>query len=86
MKTFLVNCLFLLFITGSGFSRQNSSTEGKNDKTYNNTNIKNNMATDTIKAYASVNGLKMYYEIQGTGHPVIVLHGGFGNTELFMPT
>jgi pimeloyl-ACP methyl ester carboxylesterase len=27
----------------------------------------------------------MYYEIQGTGHPVIVLHGGFGNTELFMP-
>jgi pimeloyl-ACP methyl ester carboxylesterase len=85
-QTFLVaNCFFLLFITGRGYSQQNSSAEDKNDKTYNNTKIKNNMATDTLKAYASVNGLKMYYEIQGAGHPVIVLHGGFGNTELFMP-
>jgi pimeloyl-ACP methyl ester carboxylesterase len=43
------------------------------------------MATDTLKAYALINGLKMYYQVQGTGQPVIVLHGGFGNTELFMP-
>jgi pimeloyl-ACP methyl ester carboxylesterase len=83
-QTFLVvNCFFLLFITGRGYSQQNSSAEDKNDKT--STKIKNNMATDTLRAYASVNGLKMYYEIQGTGHPVVVLHGGFGNTELFMP-
>lgn len=27
--------------------------------------------------YASVNGLDMYYEIHGTGHPLIVLHGAF---------
>ena len=81
----VVNWFLLLFITGCGNSQQNSSTENKNDTTYNNTKIKNNMATDTLKAYASVNGLKMYYEIQGTGQPVIVLHGGFGNTELYMP-
>jgi pimeloyl-ACP methyl ester carboxylesterase len=31
--------------------------------------------------YAAVNGLKMYYEIQGTGEPVLLLHGAFGNTE-----
>ena len=27
--------------------------------------------------YASVNGLKMYYEIHGTGFPLVVLHGAF---------
>jgi len=25
--------------------------------------------------YASVNGLKMYYEIHGTGRPLVLLHG-----------
>jgi pimeloyl-ACP methyl ester carboxylesterase len=28
--------------------------------------------------YANVNGLKMYYEVHGTGKPVVVLHGAFG--------
>jgi pimeloyl-ACP methyl ester carboxylesterase len=27
--------------------------------------------------YASVNGLNMYYEIHGTGQPLVVLHGAF---------
>jgi pimeloyl-ACP methyl ester carboxylesterase len=31
--------------------------------------------------YADVNGLKMYYEIQGSGEPVVLLHGGFSNNE-----
>lgn len=29
--------------------------------------------------YASVNGLEMYYEICGTGQPLIMLHGGYGS-------
>jgi pimeloyl-ACP methyl ester carboxylesterase len=28
-------------------------------------------------AYAPVNGLKMYYEIHGSGEPVVLLHGAF---------
>jgi pimeloyl-ACP methyl ester carboxylesterase len=28
--------------------------------------------------YAEVNGLKMYYELHGTGKPLVVLHGAFG--------
>ena len=28
--------------------------------------------------YATVNGLKMYYEVHGTGKPLVVLHGAFG--------
>jgi pimeloyl-ACP methyl ester carboxylesterase len=33
--------------------------------------------------YAAVNGLKMYYEIHGTGKPLFVLHGAFGWATLF---
>ena len=34
-------------------------------------------------SYASVNGLEMYYEIHGTGRPLILLHGGVGAIEMF---
>jgi pimeloyl-ACP methyl ester carboxylesterase len=33
--------------------------------------------------YASVNGINLYYEILGTGEPLIMLHGGFGTFEMF---
>src|SRR5579863_2246104 len=32
--------------------------------------------------YASVNGINLYYEIHGTGKPLIMLHGGFGSFEM----
>src|SRR5215217_7886898 len=31
--------------------------------------------------YASVNGLRMYYEIHGTGRPLVVLHGAYMTIE-----
>ncbi len=30
-----------------------------------------------VSGYAPVNGLKMYYEIHGSGEPVVLLHGAF---------
>jgi pimeloyl-ACP methyl ester carboxylesterase len=33
--------------------------------------------------YADVNGIKLYYEIHGTGRPLILLHGGLGAIEMF---
>lgn len=30
-----------------------------------------------VTGYASVNGLKMYYEIHGTGEPLVVIHGAY---------
>ena len=33
--------------------------------------------------YAPVNGLNLYYEIHGTGEPLILLHGGLAATEIF---
>ena len=34
-------------------------------------------------SYAFINGLEMYYEIHGTGRPLILLHGGVGAIEMF---
>jgi pimeloyl-ACP methyl ester carboxylesterase len=32
---------------------------------------------------ASVNGIKLWYEIRGSGRPLVLLHGGFGSVEMF---
>ena len=33
--------------------------------------------------YADVNGIRLYYEIHGTGRPVVLLHGGLGSLVMF---
>src|SRR3989442_3806841 len=33
--------------------------------------------------YAKVNGINLYYEIHGTGRPMVALHGGLGSGEMF---
>ena len=35
--------------------------------------------------YVAVNGLKYYYQIQGVGEPLLLLHGGLGQIEMFGP-
>jgi pimeloyl-ACP methyl ester carboxylesterase len=35
--------------------------------------------------YADVNGIHLYYEVHGTGKPLILLHGGLGSGEMFGP-
>ena len=42
------------------------------------------MTTNSAGQYASVNGINLYYEIHGTGTPLLLLHGGFGTFEMFM--
>jgi pimeloyl-ACP methyl ester carboxylesterase len=43
----------------------------------------------TIAAQASglapVNGIELWYEVHGTGKPLILLHGGFGSVGMFGP-
>lgn len=36
--------------------------------------------------YAPVNGLQLYFEIQGSGRPLLMLHGGFGSTGKLFTT
>ncbi len=35
--------------------------------------------------YAPINGLKLYYEIHGTGAPLVLLHGAYMNTNTLQP-
>src|SRR5258705_240349 len=36
-----------------------------------------------VGRYADVNGVHLYYEIHGSGRPVVLLHGGLGAIEMF---
>lgn len=39
--------------------------------------------TTPQSGYAPVNGLRMYYEIHGSGEPLVLLHGAFGAIDLW---
>jgi len=39
--------------------------------------------TTAAGEYAEVNGLKMYYEIHGTGRPLVLLHGAFMSATVY---
>jgi pimeloyl-ACP methyl ester carboxylesterase len=36
-------------------------------------------------SYADVGGLSLYYEVHGSGEPLVLLHGGLGSIEMFGP-
>lgn len=44
-------------------------------------------ATMTLsqKGFAPINGLDLYYEVHGSGEPLVMLHGGIGATEMLGP-
>jgi pimeloyl-ACP methyl ester carboxylesterase len=42
-------------------------------------------ANRPASGYAPVNGVEIYYEIHGSGEPLVLLHGGFGSIEMFGP-
>jgi pimeloyl-ACP methyl ester carboxylesterase len=41
--------------------------------------------TSPQSGYAPVNGLELYYEIHGSGEPLVLLHGAFGAIDLWGP-
>src|SRR5690349_10600625 len=41
--------------------------------------------TRGVGQYADVNGIKLYYEVHGTGRPLVALHGGLGASSMFYP-
>jgi pimeloyl-ACP methyl ester carboxylesterase len=38
--------------------------------------VSTSVKDDTITGFATVNGIKMYYEIHGEGEPLVLIHGG----------
>jgi pimeloyl-ACP methyl ester carboxylesterase len=43
----------------------------------------NDVNQDAKGQYSEVNGLRMYYEIHGTGRPLVLLHGAFGVATVY---
>ncbi len=43
------------------------------------------MTNRATSGYAPVNGIELYYEIHGSGKPLVLLHGGLGSIEMFGP-
>ena len=41
------------------------------------------MLTPSASGFAPANGLELYYEIHGSGRPLILLHGGISASEVF---
>lgn len=64
--------LILALSTGSAAAQQLNKSGRGNEK-----------SEPAQGRYASVNGLKMYYEIHGTGRPLVLLHGAFGWATVF---
>jgi pimeloyl-ACP methyl ester carboxylesterase len=78
IKTSLWIVLALIVAT----SCQPNTKEGNNASTQ----PKDTLASQSIRpsdtGYAAVNGLKMYYEVYGTGKPIVLLHGSYMNIPL----
>jgi pimeloyl-ACP methyl ester carboxylesterase len=69
-SAFPVGCTSRSELADRGTGQTNQSGDARRSQ-------KGDQMTDDAKSgYAPVNGLKMYYEIQGVGRPLVLLHGG----------
>jgi len=57
------------------------STTYANDVNQSNKFRTNSDTTSPKGNYAAINGMKMYYEIHGTGQPIVLLHGGLSTID-----
>src|SRR6478736_6604511 len=53
-----------------------SCTHSENNSVNSQSTAESKTKMDSTSGYASVNGLKMYYEIHGEGAPLVLIHGG----------
>jgi pimeloyl-ACP methyl ester carboxylesterase len=78
MKKHILVILSLAIIVLAAMSCQSGSTEKQN-----NSATKDTVADQTAKpaesGYADVNGLKLYYEVYGSGKPIVLIHGSYMN-------
>jgi pimeloyl-ACP methyl ester carboxylesterase len=63
---------FLLLTSFALVSCNENNNAGKKDKM----ETSKTHSVDFTSGYSEVNGLKMYYEIHGTGSPLVLIHGG----------
>ena len=79
-----------LALGGLGILGRGQGTAASNDNDNNGAQADASAASPTTETipqtgYAPVNGLQMYYEIHGSGEPLVLLHGAFGAIDLWGP-
>lgn len=83
MNKFRFTCLAITILMAAISCQQPSS---KVDDPKMPAERKDTIASQRLQAvdtgYADVNGLKMYYEVYGSGKPIVLLHGSFMNIPL----
>ncbi len=47
--------------------------------------IPDSLPAPTSTAYMAIGALRMYYQLYGSGSPVLLLHGGFNTVEETIP-
>ncbi|HSB93764.1 MAG TPA: alpha/beta hydrolase [Flavitalea sp.] len=77
-KQLLTNLTLAILVTVMASCQ--SDTKGV--KTISTASIDTGKIQPTEKGYADINGLKMYYEVFGTGKPIVLLHGSFMNIPM----
>jgi pimeloyl-ACP methyl ester carboxylesterase len=68
----------------SAFKAELTTDKGKNGNTcllISGEGVPNFGANSKVGKYAEVNGIRLYYEVYGEGHPLVVLHGNGGSIE-----
>jgi pimeloyl-ACP methyl ester carboxylesterase len=84
MKT-IINRIFIATVIMAAAALMSGFADLKNQPEEN-TNVPASSEKQSDKGnYAEVNGLKMYYEVHGSGRPLVLLHGAFGFVEGWAP-
>ena len=77
MKKHMRISFAILIIVVVATSCQSNPKKMKNNSTDSKDTIANQAVKPAESGYADVNGLKMYYEVYGSGKPILLIHGSF---------
>jgi pimeloyl-ACP methyl ester carboxylesterase len=81
MNTYSKTCLWVALALAVMASCQSQQKENQATPTASKDTVRQNIQP-AKSGYADVNGLKMYYEVYGTGKPLVMLHGSFMNIPM----
>jgi pimeloyl-ACP methyl ester carboxylesterase len=82
MSRFISSTISSIMIVAVLASCQSASNESQNDSTAVRVTEPTNIVKPAETGYADVNGLKMYYEVHGSGKPIVLVHGSYMNIPM----
>jgi pimeloyl-ACP methyl ester carboxylesterase len=85
MQNQISTVLALTLVSAACSAREPAATTTQKPTTESSTTARSTTAAPKRKGYVPANGLRYYYEIRGSGEPLLLLHGGLGSIEMFGP-